>query len=82
MIPTEFRGRIAQVGEHRPYKPGVAGSSPVPPTTTHGDVVKTVITPACHAGGRRFKSGRPRQLTRRAFPKTESPFLFPYPPGP
>jgi hypothetical protein len=25
-------GRIAQLGEHRPYKPGVTGSSPVPPT--------------------------------------------------
>ena len=27
-----FSGRIAQLGEHRPYKPGVTGSSPVPPT--------------------------------------------------
>ncbi len=27
------RGRIAQSGEHRPYKPGVAGSNPVPPTS-------------------------------------------------
>ena len=26
-------GRVAQLGEHRPYKPGVTGSSPVPPTT-------------------------------------------------
>jgi hypothetical protein len=26
-------GRIAQLGEHRPYKPGVTGSSPVPPTS-------------------------------------------------
>ena len=25
-------GRIAQLGEHRPYKPGVTGSNPVPPT--------------------------------------------------
>ena len=25
-------GRVAQLGEHRPYKPGVTGSSPVPPT--------------------------------------------------
>ena len=25
-------GRIAQLGERRPYKPEVAGSSPVPPT--------------------------------------------------
>ena len=26
------KGRVAQLGEHRPYKPGVTGSSPVPPT--------------------------------------------------
>ena len=25
-------GRVAQLGEHRPYKPRVTGSSPVPPT--------------------------------------------------
>ena len=25
-------GRVAQLGERRPYKPEVAGSSPVPPT--------------------------------------------------
>src|SRR5881397_2422188 len=30
-------GRIAQLGEHGPYKAGVAGSSPAPPTTRlHG----------------------------------------------
>ena len=28
----EKLGRVAQLGEHRPYKPGVTGSSPVPPT--------------------------------------------------
>jgi hypothetical protein len=28
------RGRIAQLGERRPYKPEVAGSIPVPPTIT------------------------------------------------
>ena len=27
------RGRVAQLGEHLPYKQGVAGSSPVPPTS-------------------------------------------------
>ena len=27
-----YNGRIAQLGERRPYKPGVTGSSPVPPT--------------------------------------------------
>ena len=26
------KGRVAQLEEHRPYKPGVTGSSPVPPT--------------------------------------------------
>ena len=31
-------GRVVQLGEHLPYKQGVAGSSPVPPTTG-GDVV-------------------------------------------
>jgi hypothetical protein len=25
-------GRVAQLGEHCPYKAGVTGSSPVPPT--------------------------------------------------
>ena len=37
-VPTPFLqrgrgdfGRVAQLGEHRPYKPGVTGSSPVPP---------------------------------------------------
>ncbi len=29
-------GRIAQLGERRPYKPDVAGSSPVPPTIISG----------------------------------------------
>ncbi len=78
MIPTECSGRIAQVGEHRPYKPGVTGSSPVPPTMIHGDVVKTVITPACHAGGRRFKSGRPRQTKTKGFAENgKTLFFFP-----
>ena len=31
-------GRVAQLGEHLPYKQGVAGSSPVPPTTGGGVV--------------------------------------------
>ena len=29
-------GRVAQLGEHRPYKPRVTGSSPVPPITYGG----------------------------------------------
>ena len=31
-------GRVVQLGEHLPYKQGVAGSSPVPPTTGGGVV--------------------------------------------
>ena len=45
-----------------PYKHGVTGSSPVVPTTQFGAVVQLVRTPACHAGGRGFKS-----LPRRHF---------------
>ena len=29
-------GRLAQLGEHLPYKQGVAGSSPAPSTTQEG----------------------------------------------
>ena len=59
------KGRVAQLGEHRPYKPGVTGSSPVPPTIyisyqnfefKSGVVVQLVRMPACHAGGREFES--------------------------
>ena len=50
-----------------PYKHDVTGSSPVVPTmgldpTSNGAVVQLVRTPACHAGGRGFKS-----LPRRHF---------------
>ena len=31
-----FQGRVAQLGEHRPYKPVVTGSSPVPPMIVRG----------------------------------------------
>ena len=63
-------GRIAQLGEHLPYKQGVIGSSPITPTIFAikknkkqrflriqicGPVVQLVRMPACHAGGRRFE---------------------------
>ena len=59
------QGRIAQLGEHLPYKQGVIGSSPIAPTINQdGLVVQLVRMPACHAGGRRFEPvpGRHRFL--------------------
>ena len=49
-------GRIAQLGEHLPYKQGVIGSSPIVPTIFYGLVVQLVRTPPCHGGGRGFES--------------------------
>ena len=65
------QGSIAQLGERMPYKHDVTGSSPVVPTTPvrelpyplpSGAVVQLVRTPACHAGGRGFKSLPSRHL--------------------
>ena len=42
-------GRIAQLGEHLPYKQGVTGSSPVVTTIKFGGVAQLVRAHACHA---------------------------------
>ena len=58
-------GRLAQLGEHLPYKQGVTGSSPVVPTTFFiivGLVVQLVRTLACHARGRGFEPHSGRQF--------------------
>ena len=55
-------GRIAQLGEHLPYKQRVIGSSPIVPTILYGPVVQLVRMPACHAGGRGFEPHPDRQL--------------------
>ncbi len=65
-----FFGRLAQLGEHLPYKQRVIGSSPITPTTVshkrseniRGLVVQLVRLPACHAGGRRFEPVPGRQF--------------------
>ena len=33
LFRRDWIGRVAQLAEHRRHKPGVTGSSPVPPTT-------------------------------------------------
>ena len=61
---SKENGRIAQLGEHLPYKQEVIGSSPIAPTISkklidyffvYGLVVQLVRTLACHARGRRFE---------------------------
>ena len=57
-------GRIAQLGEHLPYKQGVTGSIPVATTIKvfYGSVAQLVRVPACHAGGRGFEPLLSRHL--------------------
>ena len=52
---VERHGRLAQLGEHLPYKQRVIGSSPIATTMFYGLVVQLVRTLACHARGRRFE---------------------------
>ena len=62
----QISGRLAQLGEHLPYKQEVTGSSPVVPTTYFfnvcGLVVQLVRTLACHARGRGFEPHSGRQF--------------------
>ncbi len=61
IAPCEGRtlpcGGLAQLGERLPYKQRVTGSSPVSSTKYEWSYGVGVITPACHAGDHRFKSG-------------------------
>ena len=63
-MKCERCGRIAQLGEHLPYKQRVIGSSPITPTIFFGLVVQLVRMPACHAGGRRFEPVPGRQFLK------------------
>ena len=76
--PNIRLGRVAQLGEQQPYKLRVTGSSPVPPTLycslyILGAVVQLVRMPACHAGGREFKSRQHRSFKS---PKSFGAFLL------
>ena len=51
---TTGTGRLAQLGEHFPYKEGVAGSSPAPPIAGRLAQLARALPP--HGRGRRFDS--------------------------
>ena len=64
-IRCQKYGRLAQLGEHLPYKQGVIGSSPIATTIEEcGLVVQLVRMPACHAGGHGFEPRPGRHLPR------------------
>ena len=68
-------GRIAQLGEHLPYKQGVIGSSPIV-TTIYGGVAQLVRVLACHARCREFESRHFRhyaQIAQSVEQGTENP---------
>ena len=66
-----FDGRLAQLGEHLPYKQRVTGSSPVLSTMVNftdlrnGLVAQLVRALACHARGRGFEPHPSRQVKKK-----------------
>ena len=70
-------GRIAQLGEHLPYKQGVTGSSPVVPTTERLHFLREMQS-THFVGARRFAE----ELSSPAYPLRPpggvSPILFAY----
>ena len=55
---TVGRGRLAQLGEHLPYKQGVAGSSPAPPIGRSASATPTPVR-RDESGGRHPRRRRP-----------------------
>ena len=44
-MPPHDMGRLAQLGEHLPYKEGVTGSRPVSPTTLFSNYLNNFLFP-------------------------------------
>ena len=66
IVSVMVQGRIAQLGEHLPYKQRVTGSSPVVPTIKNAARwLSWFRVPACHAGGRGFEPLPGRQYMAR-----------------